>query len=154
MIAHRLTRTFVGLVMFITVAAGCSAAATPSPSAGTMTVSDAWARASMTMERAVAVYLVIKNGTGSDDALVSVSTTAAATAELHETVAGDSGMMQMQPVDSIPVPKGGSATLAPGGFHIMLINPTSTLDPGASIELTLTFEHAAPVKVTAQVKAN
>jgi copper(I)-binding protein len=154
---HHRTPTLpaLGLVVaLVALVAGCAAAASTNPSAGTMVVSDAWARASMTIEGTTAVYLVITNGTAMDDALVSVSTPAAATAELHETMAGDSGMMQMEPVDRIAVPRGATATLEPGGYHIMLVNPTARLDPGASIELTLTFEHAAPVRVTAQVRAN
>jgi copper(I)-binding protein len=148
------TRLPLALALALALLAGCSGAASPSPSAGTMVVSDAWARASMTMAGTIAAYMVITNETGADDALVRVSTPAAATAELHETMAGDSGMMQMEPVDRIAIPRGGTTTLAPGGFHIMLINPTAMLDPGMSVELTLTFEHAAPVTVTAEVRAN
>jgi copper(I)-binding protein len=156
-VTTRSPRRIIGaLALVIGLVAGCAGGASPSPSAGpkAMVVSDAWARASMTMERAVAVYLVVTNQTGADDALVSAASPAAGTVEMHQTMAGDSGMMQMMPVDRIPIASGASVTLAPGGYHIMLINPTAMLDPGASVELTLTFEHAAPVTVSAEVRAN
>jgi hypothetical protein len=134
------------LVLAGTVFAACSSAA------GTMKVTDAWARTSMGMDRAGAAYLVIRNDTGKDDALIGVTSPAAATAELHETTTGSDGMTGMSPVSEIPVVAGGSATLEPGGFHIMLIDLAAPLTVGATIDLTLTFREAGEIKVTAEVK--
>ncbi len=153
MTAPRRTARLAGIVALALAAlAGCTGSGS-SPSDGAMVVSGAWARASMSMDRAVAVYLAIENGTGTDDALVSVASPAG-TAEIHETIAGDAGMMAMQPVDRIALAKGETVELKPGGYHIMLINLASMLAPGTSVELTLTFEHAAPVTVSAEVRAN
>jgi copper(I)-binding protein len=130
-----------------------SAAATSAPSsAASLTVDGAWARPSMGMDRAGAAYLVIYNPTGVDDALIGVSTPAAATVELHETSADASGMMAMHPVERIAIPAGGSAELKPGGYHIMLIGLTAPLVVGSKIDLTLRFQTAAPITVQAEVK--
>jgi len=66
---------------------------------------------------------------------------------------GDSGgMMTMTPVDRIPVPANGTATLEPGGFHIMLLDLAAPLEVGTTIEVTLTFENAGELVVTADVR--
>lgn len=131
--------------------AGCSSSAgTP----GTMTATGAWARPSTSMDRAGAAYMVISNGTGTDDALVGASSPASATAEVHETVTDATGKMGMQPVASVPISAGGSMELKPGSYHIMLIDLTQELKVGDSIQITLDFEKAPDLTVTAEVKAS
>jgi hypothetical protein len=150
MSAHR-AAMLLSLVLALTLAA-CSSAA--SPSAGTMVVTGAWARTSMGMEMAGAAYMTITNETGQADALISVATDAAANPEIHQTTEDASGMMGMHPVERLDIPAGGTVTLEPGGFHIMLINLTGELVAGSTIELTLTFEQAGEVTVTAEVRAS
>lgn len=134
-------------------AAACSSGGGSSPG-GTLTVTDAWARPSTGMAMAGAAYLTITNGTGEPDALLSVSTPVATTPELHETSADPSGMMGMHPVDRIDVPAGQSVKLQPGGYHIMLIGLTADLVAGSTIQLTLTFEKAGQITVTAEVRTS
>jgi len=62
------------------------------------------------------------------------------------------GMMTMQPVDSVPVLAGETVELKPGGFHVMLLDVQKELVPGDTIEVTLTFELAGEVTVTAEVR--
>ncbi len=147
--------TALALVL-VGVLAACSSggpSASPSAAAGGLKIENAWARPSMGMDRAGAVYLEIHNEGGEEDALVGASSPAAATSELHETSEGASGMMAMKPVERIPVPAGDHARLEPGGFHIMLIGLTTPLEIGSTIEVTLRFEKAAPITVTVPVKA-
>lgn len=142
---------FAVLVAAVLVAAvGCSAAGS---GGGAITVEGAWARPSMGMERAGAAYMVIRNGTDAADALVGASSPAATTVEIHETTAAESGAMAMHPVERIELPAGGSATLEPGGYHLMLIDLTGELMAGETIEVTLEFEQADPITVTAEVRA-
>jgi copper(I)-binding protein len=136
------------------IVAACSSTGGGTATAGTLTVTGAWARPSMTMALAGAAYLTITNGTGQADALLGVTTPAAKNPELHETTAGASGMMAMRPVARIEIPAGKTVKLEPGGYHIMLINLTAELVVGSTIELTLQFEKAAPVTVIAEVRAS
>ncbi len=129
-------------------------------------VADAWARTSPTMSTRGAVYLEISNDSGVDDALIaaSVDPAVAATVELHETVSTASdgagmssgmdggGMMEMRPVDRIVVASGDSVSLAPGGFHIMLLDLAEPLEAGTAIDVTLTFEEAGEMEVSASVR--
>jgi len=140
-------RSFAALVIVVIAGTGLVAC-----SGGDMKITDAWARTSMGMDRAGAAYLAMSNGSGKDDALIGVSSPAAATAELHETTTAADGTTAMSPVAEIPVPAGGSVTLEPGGYHIMLIGLVEPLVAGQKIDITLTFRQAGEVKVTAEVR--
>ena len=133
---------------------GCSGGASQTPSGATakVEVSGAWARPSMSMDGSIAIYFVMKNTGGADDALVKAETPVGA-ASLHETVAGDSGMMGMQPVARIAIPKGGTTELKPGGYHVMVEKLTQTVAPGSTIDVTLTFEKSGTQTVKAEVRA-
>jgi copper(I)-binding protein len=89
--------------------------------------------------------------TAAEDKLLSVESDVAKTIELHETKES-SGMMAMSPVPNIPVPANGKAELKPGGFHVMLIGLNRELKAGDKVQLTLNFEKAGKVPVTAEVK--
>lgn len=138
----------------------------PSPSASAPTVSaapgspmvglaveGAWARVSPMVERAGAAYMVIRSGQATDDALVAATSPAAAVVEMHLTEADAQGMMTMHPVPEIPVPAGGSVELAPGGYHLMLIDLVAPLVDGSDVELVLTFRSGAMLTVHARVGA-
>ena len=68
-------------------------------------------------------------------------------------MAGDSGMMGMQPVDEIEVAPGAPVTLKPGGYHLMLMGVTDMPAIGGKVEITLTFELAGDIVVQAEVRA-
>lgn len=138
-------------VLLAIALAACSVGGAPAGT-GTLSVSGAWARPSMGMALAGAAYLTISNGTGKGDALLGVTTPAANSPELHETTADSSGVMAMQPVDSIEIPAGATVELKPGSYHVMLIGLTGELVAGSTIDLTLQFRDAGPITVTAEVR--
>lgn len=95
------------------------------------------------------LYFTVE-GYGTEDSLVSASTDVAATVELHETVMGDDGTMGMRPVTGYPLPASGQLVLEPGGLHIMLMD-VDPLVAGTTIEVTLTWEKAGEIPITADV---
>lgn len=145
----------IGLLTLLVAA--CGAPTPAEPAAGAAQTSDEpvikimepFARASIPNG---AAYMTIMNEGGSDDTLIGVETDVAETAELHETTIGDNDVMQMRPVENIPVPAGGSATLEPGGKHVMLMGLQEGLVVGDTFDLTLNFEKSGlqtvQVKVT------
>jgi copper(I)-binding protein len=63
-------------------------------------------------------------------------------------------VMRMVPQpDGWEIAPGGELVLKPGGKHVMLMGLVRPLEPGATIEITLNFDKAGPVKVQVPVKA-
>ena len=102
-----------------------------------VTVKNAWVRQNIPPQTMTAAYLFIHNE-GMATALVSASTPAAEVAEVH-VMTTDGNIMRMKKIDRLPIPEDGSATLQPGGNHLMLIGLRRDLAPGDSLALTLTF---------------
>lgn len=115
-------------------------------------VSDAWVRAAPPVAQAQAGYLTLMNHGKQEQSLVGASCASFAKVELHETVQHD-GKSHMQARASIPVPPGGKVQLAPGGLHLMLINPQKTLQPAEKVAITLKFADGSELPVTAEVRA-
>jgi copper(I)-binding protein len=131
--------------------AGCGSSATPAPTqAGPVTVRDAWVKASpgpMTGS-----FGVVENSGGDDLTLVSATTSASSTSELHEVVVVD-GQMVMQPKDGgFALPAGGELVLEPGGDHIMIMGMTAPVEAGDDVEITLTFDDGTTYTYAAQAR--
>jgi copper(I)-binding protein len=121
----------------------------PGPQQSGIQVDHVWSRAAMAGHTGV-VYLTITD-TGRADTLTGVASPVAATAGLHETV-NDNGVMKMRPVASLPVTPGKPLMLAPGGYHIMLMDLKQPLKEGDSFPVTLSFAKAGQVTATATVE--
>lgn len=117
----------------------------------TIYLEDVWARPAPKGQRTSAVYAVICNGTDTNDRLLSVQTSAAQAAEIHETKLDSDGHMQMRPLTNLPVKAQSEAIFAPAGLHIMLIDIAQSLEVGATIPVTFTFENAGAVTVDAHI---
>ncbi len=132
------------------LAVGLTACGGSNSSTG-ITVSDAWVRSPVIIDQPGAAYLVIQNNGATEDKLLSAESDAAKVVELHESMESG-GMMSMAPVPNIPVPANGKVELKPGGFHMMLMGLTRPLKTGDKVQLTLNFEKAGKIPVTAEVK--
>lgn len=99
-----------------------------------------------------AVYMRISNGTGQDDVLLGAEVPGCGTVELHE-MSMDGDIMRMRPVEGgrIPIPAGQTVMLQRGGLHVMCIDKTGEFVVGDSVPVTLQFERAGTVEVSAQV---
>lgn len=98
-----------------------------------------------------AVYVTLTNTGAQADALLSASSDAAQTVELHE-VKNDAGVMKMRPVAKIDVPAGGKIEMKPGGYHVMLRGLKRDLKPGDKVLVTLKFERGGEVRAEAAVR--
>jgi len=110
-----------------------------------------WSRASPGAARNGAAFMVI-TAKGAGDRLTGASSPVAAATELHESI-DDKGVMKMRPVTGIPLEPGKPATLAPGGYHVMLLGLKAPLKAGDTFPLTLKFERAPELTVTVKVEA-
>ena len=137
----------IGIVLILAVVV---AACGGSSGGSGLILSDAWVRNPAIADQPGAAYLVIQNN-GAADKLLSVTSDIVQTIELHESMMSGN-MMQMSPVPNIEVPANGKVELKPGGFHLMLIGLTRPLKVGDKVQLTLNFEKAGKIPVTADVK--
>lgn len=74
-----------------------------------------------------------------------------ATAQMHQTVVSADGVASMNPVAAIEIPAGGSVTLEHGGYHVMLMGLTKTLNLGDELPGVLIFEHHGRVEIEFKV---
>lgn len=118
---------------------------------GDLTLHHPWARATLNPKAPGAAYMEIINK-GADDKLLSVSTPAAATVELHEMKMVE-GVASMTMLESLPIPANSTVMLQPNGLHIMLIGLTQPLVEGEHLTLTLVFEKAGEVTVDLEIEA-
>lgn len=118
--------------------------------AGDLTIAHPHARPNLP-NRPSAAYMTISNNGAAPDALLSASSDAFSTIEIH-TMHEKDGVMHMMPIKSVEVPADGSAALKPGGMHLMLFDAKRRFKVGDSFEATLTFEKAGKVKVTFKVE--
>jgi len=115
----------------------------------TMTIEHAWSRAAIAGREGV-IYMTITNS-GVPDSMIGVSTPVAATAQLHQTI-NDNGVMKMRAVPSLAIGHDQSVTLAPSGYHIMLMSLKQTLKQGDSFPVTVTFQKTGTLTATVTVE--
>ena len=115
--------------------------------AGDLTITGAYARATPPNAKVGGGYLVIENhGTAPDTLLRGVSE-AAKTAEVHKMeMAGD--VMKMGAVEGgLEIPAGGSVALTPGAYHLMMTGLIPAFKQGQCLKLTLQFAKAGDVPI-------
>lgn len=140
-----------GASMNSTTAAATTAAAPADVTFGNLTISDQWVR--VTANSVSAAYMVITNA-GEADTLIAASTPLTGNVQLHEVVS-DGATSKMQPREGgFPVPANGEVTLRPGSYHIMMLDLKQPITDGQVVTITLTFEKAGDVTITALAAAH
>lgn len=115
-------------------------------------VEDAWARAIPAVAPVAGGFLTVVNEGGRDDRLLRVESGIAQRIEIHEMRNAD-GVMRMRLVsDGLPLPAHGRLELKPGGYHLMLIQPTRALREGDRFEAVLVFQRAGKRKAVFEVR--
>ena len=95
-------------------------------------------------------FLSVQNSGSKADRLLGGSTPAAAAVEVHEMrMEGD--VMRMREIKALELPAGKRVTLAPGGFHLMLVGLKAPLKVGDKVPVKLRFETAGEIDVVLQV---
>lgn len=119
---------------------------------GQLVISQAWSRATPGGAKVGGGYFTIENKGATPDRLTGGTTSVAKTLEIHE-MAVTNGVMTMRPVDGgITIDPGKTVTLAPGGYHLMLMELKGPFKQGDKVPVTLNFEKAGKVDVTLDVQ--
>lgn len=101
----------------------------------------------------LAAYFTIENLGAAADQLTEISTSAAASAMLHETTTSNDGVMKMNMLDQLEIAAGTTVEMKPAQLHVMLVGPKKPVAVGAEVVFDLTFAHAGKMQVTAKVVA-
>jgi periplasmic copper chaperone A len=118
---------------------------------GDITIQEPWARASLGNAPNSAAYMILQTTGAAPDRLIGGSTPVATKVELHTHVM-EGGVAKMRPVAAIEVAPGPPTVLEPGGMHLMLRGLTQKLEAGATLPLTLVFEHAGEVTLEVPIE--
>lgn len=104
-----------------------------------VSVKNAWIRGTVQGQNATGAFMELTGK--SNTRLVGAASPAAKSVEVHNMKV-DNSVMKMFPVDGVDLPAGKPVKLAPGGFHVMLMDLQKPLKAGDKVPLKLTFETA------------
>jgi len=120
--------------------------------AGDLVITQAWSRATPGGAKIAGGYLTIENKGATPDRLIGGAGDVAGKIEVHEMSMND-GVMTMRPLDKgLTIEPGKTVKLAPGGYHLMMLDLKSPLKQGDKVPVTLEFEKAGKVKLSLDVQ--
>ena len=137
---------FVSLIVALTH----TLVAAASEEAG-VSVRDAWVRESPPGVTMMAGYMALQNHASRSQVLVAARSSGFATVMIHRTVVKD-GMAGMVHASQIELKPNASLIFAPGGYHLMLMNPKRTLRAGDRVDISLEFRGGLVLPVAFEVR--
>jgi copper(I)-binding protein len=135
---------FVCLILALTLVAAASEAAG-------ISVRDAWMRETPPGITMMAGYMELRNNTSRSQVLVTASSSGFETVTIHRTIVKD-GMSGMVHASQIELTPNASLIFAPGGYHLMLMNPKRTLRAGDRVDVILEFRGGLRLPVSFEVR--
>ena len=120
--------------------------------AGDLVITQPWSRATPGGAKIAGGFLTIENKGAVPDRLVSGAGDIAGKVEIHE-MAMNNGVMTMRPLDNgLVIEPGKTVKLAPGGYHLMLMDLKQPFKQGDKVPVTLEFEKAGKVALSLDVQ--
>ncbi|HET9679577.1 MAG TPA: copper chaperone PCu(A)C [Gammaproteobacteria bacterium] len=116
-----------------------------------ITVTDAWVRAAPPTVSMHAGYATLKNTSDKPVSLVKVTSPQFGSVQVHESFI-ENGMAKMRHVAELVIKPGVTVHLAPGGYHLMLMQANTAIETGQQITFIFHFSNGETVKVTAPVQ--
>ena len=114
-------------------------------------ISDAWIRA-LPSGLPAGGYFTLHNGGAKALTLTGASSAACGMLMLHKSD-NTGGMMHMEDVTKVDVPAGGTVKFAPGGYHLMCMDPAPSIKPGGKVNVTLSFSDGSSVGAAFAVRS-
>ena len=135
---------FVGLILALTFVPAAS------EEAGVF-VRDAWVRESPPGVAMMAGYMVLQNNTSRSQVLAAASSSGFESVMIHRTIVKD-GLAGMVHASQIELTPSASLIFAPGGYHLMLMNPRRALRAGERVVINLEFRGGLVLPVAYEVR--
>ena len=124
--------------------------ATGTAVAADLQVKTPWVRGTVAGQKATGAFMELASPAGV--AIVGATSPVAGITEIHEMTM-DGGVMKMRAIPRLEIVAGKPVNLAPGGYHVMLMDLKQPLKAGEQVPITLVFEDAAQKRFTQEIKA-
>lgn len=118
--------------------------------AAELNVSDAWIRI-LPGAAPAGGYFLLHNVGRQPVVLVGATSAAFGHVMMHKT-AEEGGVSRMLPVERVEVPAAGKIAFAPGGYHLMLMQPSRKVTVGDQTKITLEFAGGQTLTTNFQVR--
>jgi len=118
--------------------------------AATVTVKDAWVRATVAQQKATGAFMRLTAQT--DTRVIEASSPQAGVVEIHE-MAMENDVMKMRAIPALELPAGKTVELKPGGYHVMLMDLKGPVKEGDLVSLSLVLEAKDGKRETLEIKA-
>jgi len=129
-----------------------AATATSGMKAGTLTIEQAWSRATPAGAKVGGGYVKVTNTGSQPDRLVGGTLPLASRVEVH-SMSLDGTVMRMKPVEGgLEIKPGETVEFKPGGYHLMFMDLKEPLSAGQTLKGALVFEKAGTVEVEFSVQ--
>lgn len=109
-----------------------------------------WVRGTVAGQKATGAFMELASPAGTT--IIGAASPVAGVTEIHE-MKMDGGVMKMRAMPRLDIPAGKTVSLAPGGYHVMLMDLKQQLKKGDNVTLTLQVENKDKKVETIEVKA-
>ncbi|WP_429242950.1 copper chaperone PCu(A)C [Luteibacter sp. 621] len=92
-------------------------------------------------------YVTLENTSDKAMAVTGAESADYGDAMIHRS-STETGMGRMEMVDKVPVPAKGKVAFAPGGYHVMLMQPKHPVNPGDKVVVTFELSDGSKLPVT------
>ena len=114
-------------------------------------IENAWIAEAPPVSKVMAAYMTIENETGQTRKAVSLQCKAFNRAEFHRTVDKD-GIARMEHQHTLTIEANAELKLEPGGYHIMLFNPSQPFKAGDATSCSMTFDDGSMIDFGLDIK--
>lgn len=111
-----------------------------------------WSRETAPGQEIGGAFLTVANTGQGADRLLGGTSPVAREVQVHTVDIADGVMRMRQLAEGLEIPAGETVTLAPGGYHLMLMDLDRSLAQGEPVPLTLEFERAGAIQVELAVQ--
>jgi copper(I)-binding protein len=140
----RLSRLLGAFAVTLLLAATATRAA--DYSAGDITVTSPWARATSQLAKVAGGFLSITNHGSAPDKLIAIDSDIAGMTMVHKMTM-ENGVAKMEMLEDLPIPPGETVELKPSSLHIMFMQLKNPLKEGDRFKAVLTFERAGKISI-------
>jgi len=96
-------------------------------------------------------YMTIRNAGANAISIIAIRSDAFSSVEIHRTIAED-GMMRMEAVPTLIIEPDSTVKLAPGGLHLMMMNPAEPTKPGDVLQIVIELDDGSTQNLNMTVK--